>query len=393
MTDCAMGLSDLHQLSAIIDTIYQGVTDANAWHRVMPQIAHWLGANQAVLFTPFTPPQLGGFVVPHGMTQATIEAWAQAKHADDLWSQRGAQRGMLMENRIVVDQDLATEEELRASTWYRDFLHAQNIARLMCGVVFGSDHPDVICTAMSLYRSWSDPAFDAEAKERFSLLMPHMSRALGLMLTLRGEEMRVACTQAALNRLNVGVALIAADESITFANHAAERLFRQSDGLGLRDAMGSGRLRLNIWHDASREAVRLALRAALDRDLQVAHFNQKIHVPRPSGKPPYAIQLSSCTDAWAAGAVPGAPCAVLLAVDPDQRFHIDPESLRQLHGLTSTEARVAIALLDDISPESLADSFGVQPSTVRTHIAKLYEKFGVNSRASLVRILLSHAEP
>lgn len=388
-----MTTHDLQQLSAIIDTIYQGVTDANAWHRVIPQIARWMGANQAVMFTPFTPPQQGGFVVPHGMTQATIEAWAQAKHAQDLWAHRGAQRGMLVENRVVVDQDLATEEELRASPWYKEFLHAQNIARLMSGVVFDANKPDVICTAISLYRGWSDPAFDADAKARFSLLMPHLSRALGLMLTLRGSEMRLACTEAALNRLNVGVALIAADESITFANHAAERVFRQGDGLCLRDAMGSGKLRLSISHDASREAVRQAMRAALDRDLKVAHFNQKIHVVRPSGRSPYAIQLSSCTDAWAASGTLGAPCAVLLVVDPEQRFRIDPASLSLLHGFTATESRVAIALLDDDKPESLAAQLGMQPSTLKTHIAKLYEKAGVNSRASLVKMLLSHAEP
>lgn len=388
-----MPSQDLQQLSAIIDTIYRGATEAEAWHEVVPAIAHWMGANQSVMFTPFTPPQHGGFVVPHGMAVATIEAWAQAKHGEDIWAQRGAQRGMLTEGRVVTDQDLATEEELRSSSWYKNFLHAQNIARLMSGVVFGAEKPGLICTALSLYRSWSDPVFDAEAKARLGLLMPHLSRSLGLMMTLRGAEMRLACSQAALNRLSVGVVLIAPDESITFANHAAQRVFGQADGITLRNAGGLGKQRLHIPDDAGRDSVRRALRAALDRQLQVEHFNRKIHLPRPSGQAPYAVQLSACTDAWSGGAALGAPCAVLLITDPAQRFRIDEASLQRLHGLTAAETRVAIALLDDDRADAVATRLGMQPSTLKTHMTRLYDKLGISNRASLVKLVLSHAEP
>lgn len=388
-----MSMNDLTQLSTIIDKIYQGATDANAWQLVVPEIARWVGANQAVMFTPYTPPQHGGFVVPYGMSQATVESWAQAKHAQDIWSHRAVQRGMAVEGNVVVDQDLATEDELRASAWYKEFLHAQNIARLMSGVVFGTEKPELNCTALSLYRSWADPAFDAEARVRFGLLLPHISRSLGLMMNLRGAEMRLACSHAALNRLHVGVVLMAADESITFANHAAERVFRQADGIAVRDAMNSGKLRLSIWHDASREALRLALRAALDRQIRVTHFNEKVYVSRPSGRSTYSIQLSSCTDVWAAEHSVGAPCAVLLIVDPEDRHHIDPAVLCQLYQLTVAESKVAIALLEDDKPDSLAAKLGVQPSTIRTHMARVYEKMGVNSRVGLVKMLVSHAEP
>lgn len=388
-----MSTDDMRKLSAIIDTIYQGATHTDAWAKVVPQVADWIGANQAILFTLFTTPQRGGLVVPHGITQAALEAWSGGKHTSDIWSNRSAERGLLVEGNIVLGQELATDDELRASAWYTEFLHDQNIARLMSGLVFGVESPERTCTALSLYRSWADPAFDTGTKARLALLMPHLSRSLGLMMALRGTEMRLTCTEAALNRLKVGVVLIGSDESVIFANQAAEQVFRHADGLGLNDVTGAGKRRLKLWHEASREAVRLALRAALDRHLQVNHFNQKIHVMRPSGQTPYALQVSACTDAWSARAELGTPCAVLLIVDPEQRLRIDAALLAELYRLTATETRVAVALLDDDKPESLAATLQMQPSTLKTHMGKLYDKFGVNSRSGLVKVLLSHAEP
>lgn len=387
-----MNTDDLPQLSNILGAVYRGATDPDAWAEALPQIATWLGAPMALLFTPLTPPPQGGFVVPHRISQATLDTWAQSTHATDLWSHRAMERDLMRDDSIIVDSELATEAELRASAWYVDFLHPRSIARLMTGIVFGTDNTSRLCTALSLFRTWSDPAFDAHAKDRFRLLMPHLSRALGLMMTFRGKELRLACTHAALNRLNVGVVLLAADESIRFANEAAESIFSQVDGLSARNAMGSDRLRLNIWDAKARDCMRRSLRAALDRHLVVEHFEQGILLPRPSGQAPYVVRVSACTDAWAAADQLGAPCAVLLITDPGSRARINPAVLQQLYGLTPAETRVAMALLEDEPRDSLALTLQLRPSTLNTHIAKLHGKLGVNSRAGLVKALLRHAE-
>lgn len=388
-----MTSDDLSQLSGILDGVYRGATEPDAWAEALPQIATWLGAPMALLFTPLTPPPQGGFVVPHRISQATLDTWAQSTHATDLWSHRAMERDLMRDDSIIVDSELATEAELRASAWYVDFLHPRSIARLMTGIVFGTDNTSRLCTALSLFRTWSDPAFDAHAKDRFRLLMPHLSRALGLMMTFRGTALRQACTHAALNRLSVGVVLVTADESIGFANAAAERIFRQADGLSARSGMGSGRLQLHMWDATARDRIRRSLRAALDRHLVVEHFEQSIRLPRPSGRSPYVARVSACTDAWGVAEQVGAPCAVLVVTDPGAGIRIDPATLQRLHGLTPAESAVAVALLEDDSLESLAVTLQVRPSTVKTHVARLHEKFGVNSRAGLVAALLRHAEP
>lgn len=70
--------------------------------------------------------------------------------------------------------------------------------------------------------------------------------------------------------------------------------------------------------------------------------------------------------------------------------HAYGESIRR-HGLTPAEARVALALLDEDEPASLALSMNLQPSTIKTHVARLHEKLGVNSRTALLRVLMGQA--
>jgi DNA-binding CsgD family transcriptional regulator len=56
--------------------------------------------------------------------------------------------------------------------------------------------------------------------------------------------------------------------------------------------------------------------------------------------------------------------------------------------LTSTEARIALALVDGKTPKEYAYNARIKESTVRTHVKTIYKKCGVNRQADLVRLLL-----
>lgn len=387
-------MSEVQELSHLIDAIYQGASEPKAWPQVVHRIAQWLEAPKGLLFTPLVTPQDGGILMPHGISLATVEAWRSAKQSDDLWTYRALERGLIREGHVVRDQELATEAELRASSWYQEFFHKEDIARLMSGLVFGMNDQGLPLMGLSLYRSWPDPQFNDEEHTRFCLLLPHISRALGLMMTLRNAEMRVVCSHAALNQLSTGVALIGHDESIAFANQAAERIFHHDDGLTLRvSSAAQGKRRLMVDQAATRETINTAVRAALNRRIDIGHFNEKIPVTRRSGKAPYTLQISAFSDTDGTTAMPGAACAIAIIVDPERALRIDATSLAAAYGLTSAEARVATLLLESDDVNTLASRLQVQPTTVKTHLQRIYDKMGVRSRASLVRILLSHADP
>jgi DNA-binding CsgD family transcriptional regulator len=69
-----------------------------------------------------------------------------------------------------------------------------------------------------------------------------------------------------------------------------------------------------------------------------------------------------------------------------------PELLQSAYGLTPSEARVAITLLEGGSAREMAENLGVSFHTVRTQIRQAYAKLGVNSRAHFVRLMLELAQ-
>ena len=63
------------------------------------------------------------------------------------------------------------------------------------------------------------------------------------------------------------------------------------------------------------------------------------------------------------------------------------------YGLTAGQIRVAEAIARGSDLSRVAALLGVQPSTVRTHVKRMFERVGVNSQPALIRALLSAEAP
>lgn len=66
---------------------------------------------------------------------------------------------------------------------------------------------------------------------------------------------------------------------------------------------------------------------------------------------------------------------------------LSPRRLRKL-GLTEREAEVARLLVEGLSASALAERLSISPHTARHHIASIYSKLGVSSRAAAVAVVL-----
>lgn len=59
------------------------------------------------------------------------------------------------------------------------------------------------------------------------------------------------------------------------------------------------------------------------------------------------------------------------------------EVLSALSGLTTAEARVALAIADGATPAEIARSLGISIHTLRKHLANSFDKTGTGSQARL----------
>ncbi len=137
----------LERFNSLVHLIYEGATDISAWSRIVSAVANHIDAEKGLLLTPFDAPGKGGFIFPHGITQQHIELWKSRYLPEDLWARRMVERGLFYEGNVILGRDIATNEELLASMWYREFLAQMDIFQFITGVLFEPGRADVPSTA------------------------------------------------------------------------------------------------------------------------------------------------------------------------------------------------------------------------------------------------------
>jgi DNA-binding CsgD family transcriptional regulator/PAS domain-containing protein len=384
--------TEMQSFSTLIDRIYQGATDPNVWPNIIQDIAAWMEAPKIILFTPQNVPADGGFMFPHGISQRFFELWPTHLKPLDVWVESAVETNFIVQGNVGVGEELVPVAELVESRWYREVLAPEDIIHLVTSIVFdGSDgqNPCVVC---SLYRGLDAEAFDGDDKQKLSLILPHISRALGVMLKLRNAEFKLVASYAALDRIGTGVLLLNDDRSILFANRAARNILSDDDGLSLRK-YGTGALgRLFSGDVKTQAAIETALSNAIDPMAQaVPHFAQSVRVSRPSGQLPYALQFSSLASNNEFGEGKDAPQVIVFISDPAQEIQVDPELLRKTYGLTPAEIRVAVMLCQEGSLDEAAAKAGVSVSTMKSQLKQVYEKTGVDNRTKLTKLIVSLA--
>lgn len=75
--------------------------------------------------------------------------------------------------------------------------------------------------------------------------------------------------------------------------------------------------------------------------------------------------------------------------DPERLPLPTPEQLLQQFGLTSTEAAVALEVVNGDGVATVARRLGIAPGTAKIHLAQVFAKTGTNRQAQLVKLLLS----
>lgn len=382
---------NLVEFSNLIGLIYEGATDPGRWTKdILPAVAEYLQAPKCALFTPMTMPQDGGLGFIHGMSQKQMELYVTRYQAEDIQTQAIFAKGLVSEGNVILDTDLMPREQLLESSYYKEYLSLEDQAQLMTTVVFGPDSASgVTVTGCSFFRGIEAPLFSEQDREQLKLLVPHMSRSLGVMQRIRSAELAVATSLAALDRLPNGVLLTDASGTVTFANRSAQNMLEDSDGLRLRkltDTAGLGDL---VAEDVkTSKAIRGAISATLNFDpFATPHFSKCVTVQRNSGMASYALQFSALGRHNEFGAY----AAIIFIADGAQKIDIDPALLQSAYGLTPAEAKVAVALLESSTAQEVAEVLGVSLNTVHTHIKQIYLKLGVDTRARFVKLLLGLA--
>lgn len=387
---------ELARFSSLVELIYEGATAPERWTRdILPAVSEYLGAPSCILYTMSHTPQTGGYFFLHDIEQEHVDLYVQKYYDQDVWKIAIEEKRMNTTGAVLIGDELLPRKQLLDSSFYKECLsHNANMVQLMAGIVFGAESETSLPTTCSFFRGSRHPDFNDKDRVNMRLLLPHLSRSLGVMQRLRSTELTLATSLAALDRLSSGVLLLNRLGAVTFANQVAQRIVNAGNGLRLRQQGHlAGQSELIGETVAASKAIRNAVNATLAvSPYATQHFSKSVTIPHTSGATSYVLQFSALGSHNEFGGDGNAFAAIIFISDGADRIAIDPAVLQEIYGLTLTEARVAVALVDHESVKKVADALGVSLATVRTHIKNIYGKLGVDTRTRFVKLLLGIAK-
>ena len=218
------------------------------------------------------------------------------------------------------------------------------------------------------------------------LLAPHLRRAVTISRLMDLQLLAASTFARALDALPQAVLLVDGALGLVHANAAAEALLAAGDGVSARAG----------WLALAQPRSQAALADALARLGGVAcgageSLGQRgigIPVQRKSGMPMVAHVLPLRTGELRSGVSQRAVAAVFIA-DAAQPPQMPQTALALLYDLTPAEARVFELVAGGATPAAIAARLGLAPSTVKTHLLRVFDKTGCRRQAELVRLAAS----
>lgn len=371
------------RLSDFIGAIYQCAIDPARWPDTIEAIRVLLGCENAGLtlqrlpdynvvldIQANVPARYGALVAGSGMDLA--ELWGgEARVA-------AAPIGEpMIQSRMNPDFEAAKT----TNRYFVEFKKPQGLSDTLAIVLARDAHAIGVLAFGRLER---DGDFTPREIAIARLLAPHLQRAATINRLLEQATRATAGFASVVDRLVVPVVITDASGMIAHVNPTAAALLAVGDPLATRDSALRG---ATIGVD---RALSVAIQAVCGAPSAIERKGMEIPAHDGDGTA-WVLHIIPVTD----GPLdrPGDARAAVFARKAQVAFVPAGELLAALFGLTPAEARVFAALAAGHDPSRIAERLGVAPSTIKTHIGRLFRKTGARRQSELVQIAASLAPP
>ena len=285
----------------------------------------------------------------------------------------------LPDGQPALISDLYSEEELRASVVYNEFLnraHARNC------ISYRLDGPMGLSSVWFFHDPLQGGDWSSARLDLIRRLLPHIRQYVRVRQSLLGAGALGASLTELLDTIGAGVIQLDRRGRILEMNDLARNVLRSGDALF--DERGF--LFARTPEDDA-QLQRLLKRALPPFRLQ--GVSGSMTVSRASDLP---LMLHVNPVDWRERDFRVWPVAALvLVVNLANRLRIDPAAAESALGLTRMQSRVAALLAEGMSVPEIAAAMQRKQSTIRTHVKNTLAKHGLTRQAELVGLVLQLA--
>lgn len=354
-------------LQALLHSIYSTLEAAEAWREVVPRVARWLGAESALLFTPWEADPQKAFGINHNIPDERLREYAAYYHARDVWKDAAERQGLVAAGSHFRSDQVLPVRDMMRSEIYADLWRPLDIGHMICALLTGEQQENATpAIALSLFRRLDKGGFtDAEAR-RSDILTPHIRRALLAAKRLDAARRLLDAYEASLRASGDVILLVTPGMAVLHTSGEPPEIFSTA---GLLQIARNKQLTAN--DAATRRQLECAVRDAV------------------AGRPSGAIRARGADSLEVEiSALPLGAAQVLVRVRTLRRSPAEGVArVGEAHGLTEAERRILTLLADGASVADIAARLSIRPMTVRTHLANLFEKTGERSQRELIALV------
>jgi len=280
---------------------------------------------------------------------------------------------------IIQAEELLPHADLIQSELYNDLLRRYDLEFM---TVVSSDKFTGEGDFFPLWRSPKQGPMNSDSIHLLEMLLPHIQTALRLRTKVRGCDESELFSETALNSMSIATLLVSGNGRVRQMNQNAAVCLQSGDGLLLQD----GKLTANdLYERAQLESLISAAASGGNRSEGALGGAIKIsRVRAPDTLHVTVIPTPQESQISASGS-----SALIFVNDPSSLPRPRGTLLRQLYGLTPSEARVADLLLEGSEVREAAERLGITLETCRFHIKRVLAKTGTRRQAELIRLMLS----
>jgi len=364
-------------LSTTVERVYDAALNPALWPEALAKIASYVDGYSAAIFSK-TPSLTDSMIYHHdgrieeAFRHSYFTQYIKLDPANTL------QYFAELEKPVSVSS-LVPPEELMESRFFQEWAGPQGLVDF---VTVALEKSRASSALLGVFRHASQGVADDKIMHRMSLIAPHVRRAVLIGRALEQKAGEAAALADTLDAVGSALILIDRDARILHANAAAYLMMEEQDlcralsgKLSFRERAANDALRCLLTTPANGHAPR-------DLRLTLTHDDGETYLA-------HVLPLSFRANRNGTHGAAAVICLQRAALELDAA----PRVIAKSYGLTPTELRVLLAIVEIGGVPETAESLGIGEGTVKTHLRRIFAKTGAARQADLVRLVATHASP
>jgi DNA-binding CsgD family transcriptional regulator/PAS domain-containing protein len=370
------------QFSNLIADIYDTVLDRSLWPAALKKATGFVGGEASAIFWDDAANDCGDVFFDDGGIQPDYRRLYFEKYK--ALNPTATLRLFAEVGEPTATGDLIPYDKFLQTRFYLEWAKPQGLVDF-ASVFLEKAAPKA--AMFGIFRHERHGIVDEETRQRMRLVVPHIQRAVLISKVIDLKQDEAASLAQAFDGLRAGVILVDSAGRVVHANAAAHALL--SDGRVLRVSRG----RLTCGDTKANLDLQAILAAVALGDCAIGTKGIPLPTAPNMPEPFVAHVLPLAAGERRRAAVHHAATAAVFVQKAAIEALSPPEVMAEVFRLTMTELRVLFAIVEVGGVPEVAQVLGIAPSTVRTHLARVYEKTGVARQADLVKLVAGFVSP